>query len=504
VKLFEVGNHNMEDTLSELVIPAIMVGGSGTRLWPISRSNKPKQFLSLDGKSSMFQNTVTRVIANGFSRPWLLANEDATLHINSQLPSTGTIPEGVIIEPVQRGTAAAVAAIAQVIGSKKPDAIILVMPADHVISEPSLFREAVLRSVPLAKQGMIVTFGIIPTAPETGYGYIKPGHQLHVDNQALGFSVEQPGGFLEKPNAHTASTFVEQGYLWNAGIFLFMASTMIKEFQTYARDTLSAVSIAVSFRAEVKRQGTTYHYLLQKSFEKVPKDMAIDTAIMEKSAHVALVPCGDIGWHDVGSLSAIWDMAEKCDQNNVVIGTGHAHKSTGLLIYSDSGRKIVGSHIDDLMIVDTKDALIVIPRNKAQEIKQIVDAMKASDGAEVADTMKVTFPWGEVQQVSKDSKIVVSMVTLNGLESFDRACMCSERETWTVTNGEIEFVRAGHTLNMGEGKSISVDFGTQLTIRVLKGPAACVVICKLSEGQSSLEKMFAADDTVNDFALRVA
>jgi mannose-1-phosphate guanylyltransferase/mannose-6-phosphate isomerase len=494
----------MKDTLSDLVIPAIMVGGSGTRLWPISRSNKPKQFLSLGGKLSMFQNTVTRVVADGFSQPWLLANEEATLHINAQLPLTGTIPAGVIIEPVQRGTAAAVAAIAQVIGSKIPDAIILVMPADHVISEPGLFREAVLRSIPLAKQGKIVTFGIVPTAPETGYGYIKPGHALHAENQSLGFSVEQPGGFLEKPNVHVAATFVEQGYLWNAGIFLFRASTMIKEFQTYARDTLSAVSIAVSFRAQVKRQGTTYHYLPRKSFEKVPKDVPIDTAIMEKSSHVAVVPCGDIGWHDVGSLSAIWDMAEKCDMNNVVIGSGQAHESTGLLIYSDSGRKIVGSHIEDLMIVDTKDALIVIPRSKAQEIKQIVDAMKAADGAEVADTLKVTLPWGEVQQVSRDSNIAVSIVTLSGNESFDRVCMYCQRETWTVTNGEVEFVRAGHTLIMGEGKSISVDNGTQLTIRACEGPAACVVISKLTDGASSIEKMFGTDDKTSEVALRVA
>jgi mannose-1-phosphate guanylyltransferase/mannose-6-phosphate isomerase len=494
----------MKDTMSDLIIPAIMVGGSGTRLWPISRSNKPKQFLSLGGKFSMFQNTVTRVNADGFSPPWLLANEEATLHINAQLPLTGVIPAGVIIEPVQRGTAAAVAAIAQVIGNENPDAIILVMPADHVISEAGLFREAVLHSIALAKQGKIVTFGIVPTAPETGYGYIRPGHALHFENQARGFSVEQPGGFLEKPKAHTAAKFVEQGYLWNAGIFLFMASTMIREFQAHAPDTLSAVSMAVSFRSQIKRQGTTYHYLPHNNFEKVPKDVPIDTAIMEKSSHIAVSPCGDIGWHDVGSLSAIWDMAEKCDQKNVVIGSGLAHKSTGLLIYSDSGRKIVGSHIDDLMIVDTKDALIVIPRNKAQEIKQIVDAMKAADGAEVADTLRVTLPWGEVLQVSRDTNIVVLIVTLSGLESFGRASVGSECETWTVTNGEVEFVLTGQTLVMGEGKSLSVDFDAKVTIRAVRGPATCVVVCKLSEGPHLLENIFADDGKAEEVALRVA
>ena len=153
--------------MTNMVIPAIMVGGSGTRLWPISRSNKPKQFLALGSEFSMFQNTVMRVRADGFSRPWLLANDDAILHINAQLPATNVMPAGVIVEPVQRGTAAAIAAMVQVIGSRNPEALILVMPADHVISEPELFRSAVLRSVPLANFGKIVTFGIVPTGPET-------------------------------------------------------------------------------------------------------------------------------------------------------------------------------------------------------------------------------------------------------------------------------------------------------------------------------------------------
>jgi mannose-1-phosphate guanylyltransferase/mannose-6-phosphate isomerase len=485
----------------DLVIPAIMVGGSGTRLWPISRSNKPKQFLALDGDFSMFQNTVTRVRADGFARPWLLANEDALLHIKAQCPATGVVPSGVIVEPVQRGTAAAIAAIVQVISNKNPEAIILVMPADHVILRPDLFRDAVLRSVPLARFGKIVTFGIVPTAPETGYGYIRPSHALNVDNQSIGFHVEQPGGFLEKPNA---TSFVEQGYLWNAGIFLFKASTMLKEFQNYASDTLSAVSNAVSFGTQVIRAGTTYHYPSLNNFEKAPKDVPIDTAIMEQSAIVAVLPCGAIGWHDVGSLSAIWDMAEKCENKNAVIGSGLAHQSTGLLIYSASGRKIVGSHIQDLMIVDTKDALIVIPRHKAQEIKQIVDVLKSTQDAVIADTQVTIMPWGEVQQISRDVKVLVAMVKLDGNECFDRSLIGSMCETWTVSNGELEFVRAGHSFILGEGKSISFDHETTVVVRANKGAASCIVVCKLDSASRSLGEIFDTNIETDEATLRVA
>jgi mannose-6-phosphate isomerase-like protein (cupin superfamily) len=297
---------------------------------------------------------------------------------------------------------------------------------------------------------------------------------------------------------------VEQGYLWNAGIFLFKASTMLKEFQNHAQDTLSAVSNAVSFRGQVNKAGTTYHYLSSKNFEKAPKDLPIDTAIMEKSSNVAVLPCGAIGWHDVGSLSAIWDMADKCGDNNAVIGSGFAHESKGLLIYSTSGRKIVGSHIQDLMIVDTNDALIVIPRHKAQEIKQIVDALKSTQEAEVADTRAITMPWGEIQQISRDDKVLVSLVKLGRGGCFDRSFISCMSETWTVASGEIDFIRNGHTFTLGEGKSISFDDETSVVVQANNTPASCIVVCKLRSTPRSLGEIFATDVETDDATLRVA
>ncbi len=488
----------------DMVVPAIMVGGSGTRLWPLSRPNKPKQFLVLDGKNSMFQETILRVEASGFSRPWLLANDDALMHINSQLAETGIAPAGVIVEPVQRGTAAAVAAIAQLIGGNNPDAIILVMPADHLISKPDLFREAVLRSVPLAKLGKIVTFGIVPTAPETGYGYIRQGEPLHVENQPVGFEVAYPGGFLEKPDLATAQKFIEQGYLWNAGIFLFKASTMLIEFQNHAMETLLAVSSAISSETQMSRAGITYHYLSTKDFAKVPNDLPIDTAIMEQSLNVAVMPCGTIGWHDVGSLSSLWEIAEKCEHGNAVIGSGFAHNSTGLLIYSAGGRKIVGSHLQDLMIVDTSDALIVIPRSRAQEVKHVVDALKSSCELEVSDTRNVTMPWGEIQQITNNGKVVVALLNFAAETTFDRSSIATVTETWTVANGEIEFIRANHAFVLGEGKSISFDDGTTVAITACKFPASCVVVCKLPPEPLSLTEIFSSKIQADEIALRVA
>ncbi len=490
--------------MSDLIVPAIMVGGSGTRLWPLSRSNKPKQFLALGGDMSMFQNTVTRVKSAEFARPWFLTNQEFASHIEAQLPDTGVTPAGIILEPFQRGTAAAIAAVARVISNKSADALILVMPADHIIADAELFKDAVLRAAPLAKFGKIVTFGIVPTAPETGYGYIRPSEKIVSNSNTIGFNVDQPGGFLEKPNEVDAKAFIEAGYFWNAGIFLFKASTMLHEFEKYAADTLHAVTNAVASAKVSSNLGVNHLHLCETGFAAAPANIPVDTAIMEKSHVVAVVPCKSIGWHDVGSLSALWEMAEKDEADNAIIGPGLAHNSKGVLIYSAAGRKIIGSHLEDLLIVDTADALIVIPRQKAQAVKDVVDVLKKTNAPELAITQTLSRSWGEITETSRTKNSVVAAVRLKPETSFERTKIAAVSETWVVSEGSVECFLNGQKSILSRGQSIEVKATQALSLRAQNNISSCVVVCTLDDVALSLGGVFAETEKTQDQTLRVA
>jgi mannose-1-phosphate guanylyltransferase/mannose-6-phosphate isomerase len=477
--------------MTDVIVPAIMVGGSGTRLWPLSRSDRPKQFLALHNEMSMFQNTVLRVKSGEFSRPWFMTNDSYVSQIEAQLPGTGVVPAGIILEPIQRGTAAAIAAMIVAISSKSPDALILVMPADHVVADAKQFREAVARATPLAKFGKIVTFGIVPTAPETGFGYIRRGESIVSGDTLIGYSVEQPGGFLEKPDAVKAQKFVEAGYFWNAGIFLFKASTMLHEFEKHAPETLRAASAAVANGETRTHLGVSRHHLCESSFALAPPSKPVDTEIMEKSHLVAVVPCEDIGWFDVGSLSALWEMSEKDTDNNAVIGNGIAHQSNDLLIYSKTGRKVVGSHLDGMMIVDTPDALIVIPKNKAQAVKEVFELMQKSNAPEVATTTSYCAHWGEVTVASRELHCLVATVKLNVAGVFERSAITAFSETWVALDDGIEYVQAGKKTALLRGQSVKVDRGQSIDFKSPGKLASLVVVCATSDGPVTLDALFA-------------
>ncbi|RYE84502.1 MAG: hypothetical protein EOP19_11420, partial [Hyphomicrobiales bacterium] len=226
------------------IVPAIMIGGAGSRLWPLSRVNKPKQFLNLGGKASMFQETVQRFAAPGFRAPWLMAGADTLVHVATQLEELDLDCEGIIVEPAMQGTAAAIAAIAVAFRDIDPETLLLVAPADHFIKDEAAFRAAALRAAPIAAAGSIVTFGIAPTGPETGFGYIAGSSPVSFDGQTIGYRIGE-NGFHEKPDLERAREFVDEGYLWNAGIFLFKASTMLDELRRHAPETLAAVMSAM-------------------------------------------------------------------------------------------------------------------------------------------------------------------------------------------------------------------------------------------------------------------
>lgn len=296
------GGNNI--TIADAIVPAIMVGGFGTRLWPLSRPEKPKQFLVVEGDKSLFQNTVLRVQVDCFTPPWLLANRKTLSLAEAQLSDININPAGLIVEQSQIGTAAAIAALLTVMGPARRGDLVLVLPSDHVLGRSDLFQHNVKSATSLAKQGKIVTFGIVPTAPETGFGYIRPGVAM------LHANVVQPGGFVEKPNSVDAKRYVEAGYLWNSGMFLFSVGTMLQEYETHAPDLLVAVSAAVATGSTEAINGIRHH-LLGDVASILPAALPIDKVIMEKSHNIVVVPCSKMDWRDVGTLAALQKLKQQ-------------------------------------------------------------------------------------------------------------------------------------------------------------------------------------------------
>lgn len=490
--------------MSELIVPAIMIGGSGTRLWPLSRADKPKQFLALNDDSSLFQNSVARVKSAEFSPPWFLTNKNFLSLIEAQLPDTEVTPAGVILEPLQRGTAAAIAAMIVAISRKNAEALILVMPADHVITEAQRFREAIVRATPVAKAGKIVTFGIVPTSPETGYGYIRRENEIVLNDAIVGYTVAQPGGFLEKPDEAKAKKFVEDGYLWNAGIFLFKASTMLQEFKKYAPEALQAATAAVVNGTSTFQGGVNHHELCEAAFAQAPSGVSVDTAIMEQSHSVAVIPCEDIGWCDVGSLSALWDMAKKDHANNAVVGNGIIHQSQDILIYSETGRKIVASNLDGVMIVDTDDALMVIPRHKAQAVKDVFEILKSVNAPELSNSSIYHAYWGDVMVKSREKNFLVATVKLKSFRSFKRSQIVSVAETWVALDDSAECTLDGTKTVLAHGQSIQIQENQTIEFRASDKSVSFIVICTTNDSLVSLRELFAETKILQVGTLQVA
>lgn len=475
---------------NRIITPAIMIGGSGSRLWPLSRPDRPKQFLRLGGNNSLFQDTVHRFEAPGFAPAWLLANSETLGHVTSQLDQLLLRCAGIMIEPAMLGTAAAIAAMAVARAAEDPDALILVAPADHFIRDEAQFRDAVLRAAPLAMSGSIVTFGITPTGPETGFGYIARGIPIAVDGEEVGYRIGR-GGFREKPDLPTARQFVADGYFWNAGIFLFKASVMCDELLRHAPSTFAKVS--ASLTAATTR--LTSHGLLVHPeptfFLDAPHDLSIDVAVMEKTSDAVVVQCASIGWSDVGSLSALWEIAGKDEGGNAVVGDGLVHDARNVFIHSAAGRKTVAAHISDLTIVDTEDALIVLPTAKAQSVKAIVAELKLRDAPEVRFHRHLSRHWGEAE-IDRRSGDGVVHVQLTAAGRITRHKCRSLWESWTVTSGEVTLLVEGdHIETLTAGETFSLLLDDMATIVAPQGARLVIV----AEQIDSLETFFFADDT---------
>lgn len=355
--------------MSKKIRPVILSGGSGTRMWPLSRQSRPKQFHSLISEKSMLQDALLRMRDDQgvFDAPILLANQKHRDLIKDQLQSAGIEPGLIILEPMPRNTAPAIAALAVAAERENSGEILVVLPADHAIADEIAFRKALEKGAPTANEGAIVTFGVEPTRPETGYGYIRGGDFLKD-------GVRKVQSFEEKPTLETAERYVaSEDYYWNAGIFMFRSDVMIEEMEKRCPKTLEAAEAAVT---QSVRSGVELS-LDPDAFAGAPED-SIDYAVMEHTDKAAVLPIS-VGWSDIGSWGALWEILDKDEQGNAAQGDGALFLDcTNTLAMSD-GQKIAAIGVEDLLIVATKDGVLVARRDRAQDVKKVVERLK-SDG----------------------------------------------------------------------------------------------------------------------------
>lgn len=364
--------------------PVLLSGGSGTRLWPLSREAYPKQFLPLAGEESLLQETWRRVAELAEAAPLAVANEEHRFMLAEQLRQTGAAPAAIVLEPVGRNTAPAIAAAALQASAGGEDPLLLVLPSDHAIVDAAAFRAAVQAARAAAEAGQLVTFGIVPTGPETGYGYIKA---------AAGQGVRAVERFVEKPDEATARGYVASGeYFWNSGMFLFRASRYLEELGRFRPDILEACRAA--FAAATR--DADFVRLEREAFAACPSD-SIDYAVMEKTDAAAVLAV-DVGWNDVGSWSALWEVATRDDAGNAHHGDVVALDCRDTYAWTDR-RLVALIGLEDVVVVDTDDAVLVARKDKVQQVKDVVAGLKRDGRGEAVLHRKVYRPWGAYDSI---------------------------------------------------------------------------------------------------------
>ena len=430
-----------------MITPIILSGGSGTRLWPLSRSSYPKQFLPLTGEDTMLQATVDRARGDQFAAPLIVCNEEHRFLVAEQLRAAAVEPQHILLEPDGRNTAPAAALAAMFLTENHDDALMLVMPSDHVIKDADAFVRAIEHARPAAQGGSLVTFGIKPNRPETGYGYIKFNEQ-EISPHVHG--VEQ---FLEKPGVADATRFVESGdHLWNSGIFLFRASAYLAELQRYHPDIVNSCERAF-INAE---KDLTFCRLDAAAFMSSPSD-SIDYAVMEHTDHAAVVPV-EMAWSDVGTWLALWEVEDKDAACNVVRGDTLTHDTTNSYIRSE-GMLVATAGVSDLVVVATDDAVLVADRNNTQDVKLLVDRIKAEGRDEHNLHTEVHRPWGSYCGIDKGERYQVKRITVNPGAQLSLQMHYHRAEHWIVVCGTARVTHGDSTFLLRENESTYISLG---------------------------------------------
>jgi mannose-1-phosphate guanylyltransferase / mannose-6-phosphate isomerase len=433
------------------ITPVILCGGSGTRMWPLSRSGYPKQFLSLWGDLTLLQQTARRL--DGLAdtaAPLVISNEQQRFLVAEQLRETG-VQGRVVLEPVARNTGPAIAAAALIALADDADAVLLVLPSDHVIESDSVFRGVVEKALPQAASGKLVTFGIEPTEPHTGYGYIR--RAVARDESGDAFEVDS---FVEKPDEERAKAFLaEGGYYWNSGMFLFRADAYLRELALHAPDVLEQVTRAVG----LAQQDLDFLRLDRDAFAASRSD-SIDYLVMERTRHAVVVAAAGIGWSDVGTWSALAAISPRDERGNTLHGDVIAHDATNTFVRSES-RMVAVLGVDDLVVVETADAVLVASKERAQDVKKIVDRLNAAGRVESELHRKVARPWGTYEGVDSGDRFQVKRIVVNPGASLSLQMHYHRAEHWIVVRGTARVVNGDSTLLLSENQSTYIPLGTR-------------------------------------------
>jgi mannose-1-phosphate guanylyltransferase/mannose-6-phosphate isomerase len=437
------------------MIPVILSGGSGSRLWPLSRAMHPKQFLSLGGDQSLFQRTLSRLAAiqNGPLTPIVVSNEDHRFLVAEQCRALDISPQTILLEPIGRNTAPAIAAAVLKSLATGKDELLLVLPADHVFDDLEALHEAFEKGAPAARDGRIVTFGIIPNKAETGYGYIRVAEKSD--------EIQAVQEFVEKPDLFTAEQYLSDGrYYWNSGMFLFEASSMLAQLSEYAPKVLDAVQAALS-NAKEDLDFTRLDAIAFAAAENI----SIDYAVLERSNQVSVVPL-DAGWNDIGSWSAVWEVAEKDAQGNASHGDVMLEATRNAYVHAEH-RMVSVLGLDDVIVVETADAVMVAAKDKAQDVKLLVDRIKQSARTEATNHRKVYRPWGAYDSIDQGPRYQVKRITVAPGQKLSVQMHHHRAEHWIVVTGTAKVSIGDKQILLTENQSTYIPIGV---VHALENP----------------------------------
>jgi mannose-1-phosphate guanylyltransferase/mannose-6-phosphate isomerase len=424
------------------MIPVILSGGSGSRLWPLSRKQYPKQFLALTGEHTLFQQTLERLVFEGMEPPVVVSNQEHRFIVQEQLEALSLKTQSILLEPFGRNTAPAVALAAMKLMSEGRDELLLILPADHVIEDQRAFQRALALATNAAEKGEMVLFGVPADRPETGYGYIKSG-----DERGLPDGVIRVERFVEKPDEARALQFVEEGgYFWNSGMFLFRASRFLEELKKHDADIYDTCLLAL----ERSQHDGDLINIDAATFECCP-DNSIDYAVMEKTRRACVVPLA-AGWNDVGSWSSIWEVHDKDNDGNVTMGDVMVHDSHNCLVHGN-GKLVSVIGLEDIVVVETKDAMMIAHKDRVQDVKKVVNELDAAGRSETQNHCQVYRPWGSYDSVDMGGRFQVKHITVKPGARLSLQMHHHRAEHWIVVSGTAQVTCDDKTFLLTENQS---------------------------------------------------